>query len=71
MIDLKSPNEPGKGQLRCPKCGAMRFNVDASDLARVNGRVTCSHCGQERVVKEFRFSVVSETNKGLDMERFK
>ena len=54
MIDPRSPNEPGKGQLRCPKCGAMRFNVDVSDLIRDNGVVTCSNCGHTRVIKEFK-----------------
>ena len=40
-------------QIRCPKCGAMRFNVHASDLAKDNGEVTCSNCGHVRIIKTF------------------
>ena len=41
------------GQLRCPKCKALRLNVHASDLARSNGEVTCSNCGLGRRVQTF------------------
>lgn len=32
-------------QLRCPKCKAMHFNVQASDLQRATGIIECSNCG--------------------------
>lgn len=32
-------------QLRCPKCKAMHFNVQATDLQRATGEVECSNCG--------------------------
>ena len=44
---------PEIGQLRCPKCAAMRYNVHASDLAKGNGEVTCSNCGHVRIIKTF------------------
>jgi uncharacterized Zn finger protein (UPF0148 family) len=43
-------SEEQTGQLRCPKCRALTLNVHADDIIRDNGRVTCSHCGHERVV---------------------
>jgi transposase-like protein len=41
---------PEIGQLSCPKCRALTLNIHVSDIIRDNGRVTCSHCGHERVV---------------------
>ena len=70
-IEIKSPNAPGTGQLRCPKCGAMRFNVHASDLAAANGRVECSNCGHIRIIAAFACSPTFQANKGLDTESFK
>jgi len=64
--------EEQTGQLRCQKCGAMRYNVHASDLAKDNGEVTCSNCGHVRVIKSIKgLSPCGQANLGLEHETFK
>src|ERR1039458_8633203 len=61
-----------KAQLHCPKCKAQTVNVNVSDIIAANGRVTCAHCGHERVIKELtNLSPCGIANLGLDTERFK
>ena len=43
---------PETGQLSCPKCRALTVNVNASDIIRDNGYVTCSNCGHERQIRK-------------------
>ena len=58
---------PETVQLHCPKCGAMRFNVHASDLAKDNGEVTCSNCGHVRTIKAMKgLSPCGQANLGLE-----
>src|ERR1039457_4888791 len=43
---------PETGQLSCPKGRALTVNVNASDIIRDNGYVTCSNCGHERQIRK-------------------
>jgi len=63
---------PGTVQLSCPKCKAIKVNVNVSAIVAANGLVTCSHCGHERTIKALKgLSPCGQANLGLDTERFK